>query len=1636
MDSVPEVLAEEQKYFDHVSDQRERMRRGLLDAPAAAAHAGAAVHLRKDAETRLRRIGDPDDAVAVGRMDHEDGDVLYVGHHTIFDEDSEVLVVNWQAPAAARYYTATHADPGGLVRKRTFECDGNTIESYSEVVFQQLAAAVAELEEPGDALLDDLNRDRTGQMQDIVRTIQAAQFDLIRAPLDELLVIQGGPGTGKTAVALHRISWLLFNHRDALAAQDVLIVGPTPTFTRYTRTVLPSLGDSSVVQRDIGQFHPPVRRGRAEEPEAVRLKGDGRLAGLLRRALYDRVGVPAGQPPVEAHLDGRPVVLTADEINQIVERARQTPGTFTQQRQIFRSLMVNVGLDRARERRLGVRTPLDQLIERLWPSFTAAAFLRELFGSRDRLAAAAGEHFTTDEIALLHRRAGDRITEEVWSEADLPLLDHLETLIHGLDERYAHIVVDEAQDLSPMQLRSIAARSSSGSMTVVGDIAQSTGRWARDDWDDVLEHLPAQLTPRIAELRYGYRVPRQVFELAERLLPIAAPGITAPLVVRDGPADPVLRLADDGNRAATAVEAAMAHASHGRSVAIICPAVHRGAVESELTARDVAWRAASRSELGQGVNLVSPQEAKGLEFDATVVVEPRDIVAEDERGHRLLYVALTRTTRYLHVIGVLPPIAGGGPFDLGGADSTADPGPAELAPVSDSGAAVTAHDSGAAGGGRDDEVTATVPEPSGSVAELSVTGSAATRGPRHGGEPPEPTGAESRLEPSGGDPSERSGALREPAPSDGVHDFEPTGPVHEPGSSRGGHRFQPADPEAEQEPRDHADDFELTGTVGESEPSRGAGDFGLHRAVRELGSSSGPGGSGLYRTGPEPEPSRDAADTGLTGSARQLGPAGGGAGDLDLSGKAREHRLSSDAGLGGGARNSGAADGDAGELGVPRAVREPEPSGGTDTLDPISDGTGGMESPRTAHDRLPGSSADGARSTDGADSDDGASSTDGADSADDVRFTDGADFADGVRFSDGARSTDGADLTDGVRFTDGAYSTNGGRDSEPVGGREKTDSSGRPAYWGSTSGAWELGSISRGRELGSTGGADDFVSTSGGNDFPSTGGVGEFRPVGGTGDAASAGRTGKSGADVGAGEAEVTGTLSGLRPSGRVDTSNPDGVEGNLRSESAASESSSISDRAVGGAVSRFERNRPASDFEVTRTITVSPAVGTATVPSPRAVVNEPQPARAVAAQPAGTSTSAPTPHASVTPNPTAVPTPSATETPYSAVAPASAAVANQVVVPTPAVVEMPPSAIGPASPSVVDQVVVPTPAVVGMPRSAVGPASTAARAPVVTQPPEAETPSMSTAAWQSDSSAAAPQFGVTPSSAAAPQSGVTALSAAAPQSSAAAPEFAVTPLSEASTPQPIPASAASTAPSLQPVLIPQSAETSAAMVTAEPAREVMPQPAAMSAAIATPAANGIPAAVPNTVTTPIATVAPTPAATPEPVEATTPTSATTPHPTTAPTSATTPHPTTAPTSATTPHPTTAPTSATTPQPATTLTPTTTSASATTLQPTSTPTSATTPQPPPTLTPASTPQPAAMPQPATTLTPGTAPTAGPVPTAVLAPVVTPVPAPAVGLSARIVELVAVELAGQVRENVQPGQWSAVVRRFGELLGEG
>src|ERR671916_2683465 len=282
-------LPQEQAYFDRALALRDRQQADLARAPGMAANPRAAVELRK----RVSRLGlaDPDEAIAFGRIDAAD-DRWYIGKGAIWGDDNDLVVVNWQAPIAAPFYTATPHDPEGPAARRLYRCTGNQIREIEDVMFREVARAIASGEAPepvlSDALLDSLGSARSGELGDIVATIQAAQYDVISRPLDELLVVQGGPGTGKTVVGLHRVSWLLFNRREQLAEKDVLIVGPNKGFIRYISAVLPSLGDETVMQLPLTGLGPRVKVARVDPVEVRRLKGDRRMLRLILRAIRNR----------------------------------------------------------------------------------------------------------------------------------------------------------------------------------------------------------------------------------------------------------------------------------------------------------------------------------------------------------------------------------------------------------------------------------------------------------------------------------------------------------------------------------------------------------------------------------------------------------------------------------------------------------------------------------------------------------------------------------------------------------------------------------------------------------------------------------------------------------------------------------------------------------------------------------------------------------------------------------------------------------------------------------------------------------------------------------------------------------------------------------------------------------------------------------------------------------------------------------------------------------------------------------------------------------------------------------------------------------------------------------------------------
>ncbi|WP_191562884.1 HelD family protein [Janibacter melonis] len=677
------VIKQEQGHFDRAYDAREASRSVLLQAGDAAGgpNKGRAL-VRKKGEEAARALGDPESAVAFGRFDL-DGETFYVGNHGITDDAKDLLVLNWRADFAQKYYQASAQDPLGVALRRDFTTDGNEVRDFADIVFAEMAARIAEITDEerwgvNDALLRDLDRGRTGEMADIVRTIHQTQDSIIRRPLEGVLVVQGGPGTGKTAVALHRVSWLLYNEAD-LPPEEVLVIGPNRTFTRYISKVLPALGDASVNHQDLRSLGPVRSSGRTEPRELARLKGDAKMADLLVRALRQRVGLGRRSDVLSVGNDVR-LRFTRDELAPVLSRGLERM-TYTAGRLAVRDWLAS--RVEAVTRAPAPAALIDQAVERVWPSHTPQSFLRELLGSRDRLLDAAGDDFTASQVQLLMRQPSEKISEEKWTDADVALLDELHRVINGATTTYRHIVIDEAQDLSPMQLRSVRRRSSAGSYTVVGDLAQGTGPSAIGSWDAVLEALGADEHDEVIELGLGYRVPKQIYDFAAPLLSKAAPELTPPRVIREGPTDPELIEAESWFLTQRAVSAAQLHAGKGRFVGVIVPEELREELEGELREDGTSFADVRDGELSASINVMTPEQSKGLEFDAVVVVDP-ERVAQMEHGHRLLYVAMTRATQHLTVVH------SGSPLGMAGEDmpivevptiSTGDPAPSNHAEV-------------------------------------------------------------------------------------------------------------------------------------------------------------------------------------------------------------------------------------------------------------------------------------------------------------------------------------------------------------------------------------------------------------------------------------------------------------------------------------------------------------------------------------------------------------------------------------------------------------------------------------------------------------------------------------------------------------------------------------------------------------------------------------------------------------------------------------------------------------------------------------------------------------------------------------------------------------------------------------------
>lgn len=616
-----------------------------------------------------------------GHPEPQTGDAYYIGRVAVADPTQEVVVVDWRAPVAEPFYRATGRSPMGLARRRHFATRGPKLLDIEDELFGDRALGLGDDDgiSGHGALIAALETARSGRLGDIVATIQGEQDEVIRAPMPGLLVVQGGPGTGKTVVALHRAAYLLYTHRFPLEDQGVLVVGPNRLFLGYIEQVLPSLGEAGVELAVLGDLIDPVRVRDRDTPLAARVKGDARMVKVLAKAVRDRKRALRRDLVVGFGLT-RLRVTVADSERIVADARRRTRhhngGRRFVEAGLFEALAASSRspLDASEVRSRLRHDPLvREALERMWPVLTPAELLHDLFGSKGLLELAGRHHLGEDEVAALHRPRSETVDAVVWRTDDVPLLDEARSLLgatprakkHGDSDEvrtYGHIIVDEAQDLSPMQLRMLGRRSLNGSMTIVGDIAQSTGAWPHASWDEIIDLLPQRREPRRAELTVGYRIPAPNMDLAARVLIEAAPDLTPPRSVRqDGrPPRVVPATAVDGGLAAvvlrtTAEEVAAVGTGN---VAVIAPASLVESLAEAFAAAGVEHGMAAHQGLANQVTIVPVGMVKGLELDATVVVEPAAIVAEEPQPMRSLYVALTRATKLLTIVHErpLPPV--------------------------------------------------------------------------------------------------------------------------------------------------------------------------------------------------------------------------------------------------------------------------------------------------------------------------------------------------------------------------------------------------------------------------------------------------------------------------------------------------------------------------------------------------------------------------------------------------------------------------------------------------------------------------------------------------------------------------------------------------------------------------------------------------------------------------------------------------------------------------------------------------------------------------------------------------------------------------------------------------------------------
>lgn len=590
-----------------------------------------------------------------------EGEQFYIGRRHVHDADGDPMVIDWRAPVSQPFYRASKNDPQDIALRRRFGYTGGELTAYEDEHLSDPAegAAVSKL------LQQEIERPRVGPMRDIVATIQPEQDEIVRSGLSGSVCVQGGPGTGKTAVGLHRVAYLLYAHRERLARTGTLVIGPNRSFLHYIEQVLPALGELEVKQatvEDLVTRDGLEVRGADAAATAV-VKGDARMAQVLRRAVRSHVTPPA--EPLMVVRGSRRWRVPAYELEEIVAELLDRDIRYGAARDALPQRIAHTVLVRMEQ---AGEAPDDRVqdsvarnaavkaaVKAMWPVVDPAKLVLRLLSDPEFLAEHAEGVLSDDEQQLLLWAKPFRSVKSAkWSAADLVLIDEAADLVertHSL----GHVVLDEAQDLSPMQYRAVGRRCTTGSATVLGDLAQGTTPWATRDWNEALAHL-GKPEAVLEELTAGFRVPREVIAYASRLLPSISPGLAPVSSVRETPGS--LVVTETSDLTASVIEACRASLGHEGSIGLIAADARIPELAEALRAAGMAYLSPGNETTAQArLTLVPASLAKGLEYDYVVLDEPAAIVAgePDERtGLRRLYVCLTRAVSGLTALHATP----------------------------------------------------------------------------------------------------------------------------------------------------------------------------------------------------------------------------------------------------------------------------------------------------------------------------------------------------------------------------------------------------------------------------------------------------------------------------------------------------------------------------------------------------------------------------------------------------------------------------------------------------------------------------------------------------------------------------------------------------------------------------------------------------------------------------------------------------------------------------------------------------------------------------------------------------------------------------------------------------------------------